>query len=136
MIRHAPEAALFPVDPLPVPVIEPSFRAVLVFPVGTPHLLASHPASAPLPAVDLPPVAGMADVEHHSATRPSAKQLDPCHFAGHTPHDSIAACEPCRVGGDAGDIDLELGGVREWAERIGRKYERGNAPWRLPSGAG
>ena len=51
-------------------------------------------------------------------------------FAGHTPHDSTAACEPCRVGGDAGDIDLELGGVREWAERIGRKYERGNAPWR------
>ena len=100
MIRHAPEAALFPVDPLPVPVIEPSFRAVLVFPVGTPHLLASHPASAPLPAVDLPPVAGMADVEHHSATRPSANQLDPCHFAGHTPHDSIAACEPCRVGGE------------------------------------
>ena len=100
MIRHAPEAALFPVDPLPVPVIEPSFRAVLVFPVGTPHLLASHPASAPLPAVDLPPVAGMTDVEHHSATRPSAKQLDPCHFAGHTPHDSIAACEPCRVGGE------------------------------------
>ena len=124
MIRHAPEAALFPVDPLPVPVIEPSFRAVLVFPVGTPHLLASHPASAPLPAVDLPPVAGMADVEHHSATRPSAKQLDPCHFAGHTPHDSIAACEPCRVGGDAGGIDLGLGGVGEWVEQIGRKYER------------
>ena len=122
MIRHAPQAALCPVDPLPVPVIEPSFRAVLVFPVGTPHLLASHPASAPLPAVDLPPVAGMADVEHHSATRPSAKQLDPCHFAGHTPHDSIAACEPCRVGGDAGGIDLGLvGGVGEWAERIRRK---------------
>ena len=34
MIRHAPEAALFPVDPLPVPVIELSLRAVLVFPVG------------------------------------------------------------------------------------------------------
>ena len=100
MIRHAPEAALCPVDPLPVPVIELSFRAVLVFPVGKPHLVASHPAAAPLPAVDLPPVAGMADVEHHSATRPSAKQLDPCHFAGHTPHDSIAACEPCRVGGE------------------------------------
>ena len=83
MIRHAPQAALFPVDPLPVPVIEPSFRAVLVFPVGTPHLLASHPASAPLPAVDLPPVAGMADVEHPSATRPSAKLLPQDHFLGH-----------------------------------------------------
>ena len=98
MIRHAPQAAPFPVDPLPVPVIEPSFRAVLVFPVGNPRLLASHPAAAPLSAVDLPPVAASADVKPHSTTRPSAKQLDPCHFAGHTPHDSIAACEPCRVG--------------------------------------
>ena len=70
MIRHAPEAALLPVDPLPVPVIEPSFRAGLVFPVGKPHLLASHPAAALLPAVDLPPVAGMADVKHRPATRP------------------------------------------------------------------
>ena len=124
MIRHAPQAALCPVDPLPVPVVELSLRAVLVFPVGNPHLLASHPASAPLSAVDLPPVAASADVKPHSATRPSAKQLDPCPFAGHTPHDSIAACEPCRVGGDAGGIDLGSGGVREWAERIGRKHER------------
>ena len=99
VIRHA-QAAPLPVDPLPVPVIEPSFRAVLVFPVGTPHLVASHPAAALLPAVHLPPIAGAADVKHHPATRPSAKQLDPCHFAGHTPHDSIAACEPCRVGGE------------------------------------
>ena len=68
MIRHAPEAAPFPVDPLPVPVIELAFRAVLVFPVGTPHLLASHPAAALIPAVDLPPIAGTADVEHRSAT--------------------------------------------------------------------
>ena len=116
MIRHAPQAALCPVDPLPVPVVELSLRAVLVFPVGNPHLLASHPASAPLSAVDLPPVAASADVNPHSATRPSAKQLDPCHFAGHTPHDSIAACEPCRVGGDAGGIDLGLGGGGEWAD--------------------
>ena len=124
MIRHAPQAALCPVGPLPVPVIKLPFRAVLVFPVGKPHLVASHPASAPLSAVDLPPVAAPADVKHRPATRASAKQPEPCHFAGHTPHDSIAACEPCRVGGDAGDIDLELGGVGEWAERIGRKYER------------
>ena len=113
MIRHAPETALCPVDPLPVPVIEPSFRAVLVFPVGKPHLVASHPAAAPLSAVDLPPVAAPADGEHRPATRASAKQLVPSHFAGHTPHDSIAACEPCRVGGAAGDIDLGLGVVRE-----------------------
>ena len=99
MIRHA-QAALCPVDPLPVAVIELSFRAVLVFPVGKPRLPASHPAAALLPAVDLPPVAASTDVKPHPAIRPSAKQLDPCHFAGHTPQDSIAACEPCRVGGE------------------------------------
>ena len=91
MIRHAPAAAPFPVDPLPVPVIEPSFRAFLVFPVGPPPLLASHPAAALIPAVGLPPVAGTADVKHHPATRPSTEQLSKHHFLGHrTPHDSIA----------------------------------------------
>ena len=89
MIRHA-QAALCPVDLLPVPVIELSFRAVLVLPVGTPHLLASHSAAALLPAVDLPPIAGTADVKHRPATRASAKQLVPSHL-GHTPHDFIAA---------------------------------------------
>ena len=93
MIRHAPETVLFPVDPLPVPVIELSFRAVLVFPVGTPHLVASHPAAASLSAVDLPPVAASADGEHRPATRAAAKQLVPPHFLGHraSPRDSIAA---------------------------------------------
>ena len=95
MIRHAPEAAPFPVGPLPVAMIEPSFPALLVPPVGPPPLLASHPAAALIPAVDLPPIAGTADVEHHPATRSSAKQLPPQHFSGHrAPHDSIAACEP------------------------------------------
>ena len=83
MIRHAPEAALCPVGPLPVPVIKLSFRAVLVFPVGKPHLVASHPASAPLSAVDLPPVAAPADVKHRPATRASAKQLVPHPFSAH-----------------------------------------------------
>ena len=84
MIRHAPEAALFPVDPLPVPVIEPSFRAVLVFPVGTPHLLASHPASAALAAVSVAPVTMTADPKHHTTAGPPAKPLTQCLFAG--PH--------------------------------------------------
>ena len=94
MIRHAPQAAAFPVGPLPVAVIEPSLPALLVSPVGTPPLFAPHPVAAPLPAVDLSPVAGIADVKHRPATRPSAKQLSPQHFSGHTPHDSIADCEP------------------------------------------
>ena len=94
MIRHAPEAAAFPVGPLPVAVIEPSFPALLVPPVGPPPLLPPRFLSASVAAVDLPPVAGTADVKHHPATRPSAKQLPPQHFSGHAPHDSIAACDP------------------------------------------
>ena len=39
MIRHAPEAAAFAVGPLPVAVIEPSFPALLVQPVGPPPKL-------------------------------------------------------------------------------------------------
>ena len=94
MIRHAPEAAACPVGPLAVTVIEPSFPALLVPPVGVPPLLPPRFLSASVAAVDLPPVAGTADVKHHPATRPSAKQLPPQHFSGHAPHDSIAACEP------------------------------------------
>ena len=91
MIRHAPETALCPVDLLPVPVIELSFRAVPVFPVGTPHLLASHSAAALRPAVDLSPIAGTADVKHRPATRASAKQLSPPRFSDHRTPRTIAA---------------------------------------------
>ncbi len=94
MIRHAPEAATFPVGPLAVAVIEPFLPALLVSPVGGPPLSPSRFLSASVAAVDLPPVAGTADVKYRPATRPSAKQLPPQHFAGHAPHDSIAACEP------------------------------------------
>ena len=100
MIRHAPETAAFPVGPLPVAVIEPSFPALLVFPAGGSQLLPPRFLSASVAAVDLPPVAETADVKHRPAPRPSAKQLPPQHFSGHAPHDSIAACEPCRVGGE------------------------------------
>ena len=71
-MRHAAGTALGPVDPLPVPVIELSFRAVLVFPASAARLLASHPAAALIPAVHLPPVAAPANVKHRAATRPSA----------------------------------------------------------------
>ena len=45
----------FPVGPLPVPVIEPSFRAVLVFPVGVAMLLQLRSLPAAIPAVGLSP---------------------------------------------------------------------------------
>ena len=38
MIRHAPEPAACPVDPVVVTVIVPSLRASLVFPPGSPLL--------------------------------------------------------------------------------------------------
>ena len=82
MICHAPEAAPFPVFPLALAMISPNLRVRLVAPVGPQPLLASHPASALLSAVDLPPVAGAADGEHRPATRPSAKQLVPLHLSG------------------------------------------------------
>ena len=81
MIRHA-QAAPFPVDPLPVPVIEPSFRAFLVFFVRTTPLSQPRFPSASIPAVDLPPVAGAADGEHRLAPRPPARHLDPHHLPG------------------------------------------------------
>ena len=90
MMRHAAATALGPVDPLPVSVIELSFRAVLVFPASAARLLASHAAAALIPAVHLPPVAASANVKHLPASRPPANQLVPSHL-GHTPHDPTAA---------------------------------------------
>ena len=79
MIRHAPEAALFPVDPLPVPVIEPSFRALLVPPVGVPRLLPPFFLSASLAAIPVAPVAMAADPERRPAANtpanPPAQEL-------------------------------------------------------------
>ena len=88
MIRHA-TAAFIPVDLLPVPVIEPSFQAFLVFLAGTARLPAPHPESALIPAVHLPPVATPANVKHLPASRTLANQIVPSHL-GHAPHDSTA----------------------------------------------
>ena len=71
MIRHAP-AAPFPVDPLPVPVIEPSFRALLVPPVGVPPLLPPLFLPASLAAIPVAPVTMTADPEHHATAGPTA----------------------------------------------------------------
>ena len=84
MIRHAPQAALCPVDPLPVPVIEPAFRALLVPPVGGPPLLPPRFPPAALAAVSVAPVTMTADPEHHTTAGPPAKPLTQCLFAG--PH--------------------------------------------------
>ena len=119
MIRHAPETVLFPVDPLPVPVIVPSFRAC-------PGVSGWHAASAGVssgggtyPRSTPAPGSSSRKCETPSCIpnlgKPTrAKPLGP----SHPPHDSIAACEPERVGGDALMSCLKVYETRqaEWDE--------------------
>ena len=88
MMRHA-AAAFIPVDLLPIPVIEPSFQAFLVFLASAARLPAPHPEPALIPAVHLSPVAAPANVKHLPASRTLANQIVPSHL-GHAPHDSTA----------------------------------------------
>ena len=85
MIRHAPEAAAFPVGPLPVAVIEPSLPALLVPPVGGPPLLPPRFLPAALAAVLVPPVTMTTDPEHHATASPPAEPLTQGLFAAPLP---------------------------------------------------
>ena len=76
LIRHAPEAAAFPVVPLPVAVIEPSLPALLVSPVGGPPLSPPRFPPAALTAVSVAPVTMTADPEHHATQSAPAKTVD------------------------------------------------------------
>ena len=84
MIRHAPQAAAFPVGPLPVAVIEPSLPALLVPPVGGPPLAPPRFPPAALAAVLVPPVTMTTDPEHHATAGPPAEPPPQRLFAG--PH--------------------------------------------------
>ena len=84
MIRHAPAAA-FPVVPLPVAVIEPAFRALLVPPVGVPPLLPPGFLPASLAAIPVAPVAMAADPEHRATAGPPANPSAQELFAGPPP---------------------------------------------------
>ena len=108
MIRHAPEAALFPVDPLPVPVIEPALPALLVPPVGGPPLLPPRFPPAALAAVSVAPVTMTADPKHHTTAGPPAKPLTQCLFAG--PHR--------RPSGGTGQPRLGMGGSISSTENV------------------
>ena len=88
MIRHAPEAAAFPVGPLPVAVIEPSFPTLLVPPVGDQPLLPPRFPPAALAAVLVPPVTMTTDPEHHATAGPPAKPPPQGLFAGPHPRPS------------------------------------------------
>ena len=84
MIRHA-QAAPFPVDPLPVPVIEPSFRAFLVPPVGVPPLLPPCFLPASVATVPVAPVTMTADPEHRATAGAPANPSAQERFAGPPP---------------------------------------------------
>ena len=94
MIRHAPQAALCPVDPLPVAVIEPAFRALLVPPVGVPPLLPPGFSPASLAAIPVAPVTMAADPEHHATAGPPANPLTQELFAGPPPRPFSGTGQP------------------------------------------
>ena len=112
MIRHAPTAAAFPVDPLPVAVIEPSLPALLVLPVGGPPLLPPRFPPAALAAVSVAPVTMTADPEHHATVGPPAKPLTQWLFAG--PHR--------RPSGGTGQPRLSMESVILFTEDGGRFF--------------
>ena len=92
MICHAPQAAVLPVLPLAVAVVELCFLASPVALIGAPPLFPPRFLPARFPAVAMPSVAGIADVEHQSAGRPAASQPTQHHFSGHrTPRVGITA---------------------------------------------
>ena len=94
MIRHAPQAAAFPVGPLAVAVIETSLPALLVAPVGGPPLLPARFPPASVPAVLVPPVTMRTDPEHQATVRPPAKPLTQRLFAGPHPRPSGGTRQP------------------------------------------
>jgi hypothetical protein len=71
-------------------MVGPDFRILLISAVGAATLLAPHPMTAPIAAVDLAPVTGLADEKHHATIGPAAKQLSQHDFSGHhTPHAGV-----------------------------------------------
>ena len=96
MICHAPQAAAFPVLALPVAVIELCFLASPVALIGAPPLFPPRFLPAAVSAVALPPVAGIADVEHQSAVRPAASQPPQHHLFGHRTPTRVWTTALCR----------------------------------------
>ena len=84
MIRHAPEPAACPVDPVAVAVIVPSLPASLVALVGDAVSLRAGPLPAAATAVFVAPVTMTADPEDPETADPRAKPLTQWLFA--VPH--------------------------------------------------
>jgi len=80
LIRHASETEPFPVELLPVPMIEPAFQTLLVTAIGFAALLSSCFLAAVLTAVALPTVTGSTDIKRGPAPADSLAEND---FGGH-----------------------------------------------------
>ena len=93
LIRHADPAAA-PIGPLPVAVIEPSFPALLVPPVGVPPLLPPRFPPASLAAVLVAPVTITTDPEHHATAGPPAEPPPQGIFAAPHPRPSSGRGQP------------------------------------------
>jgi hypothetical protein len=87
LIRHAAPRLAAPIFPLPVAMVQPSFRAPLVSVVGAAALLESSFHAAGGAAIALSAITVLADPEHRVASAAAANPLPENHFArnGHAP---------------------------------------------------
>ena len=81
LIRHAFPRLPAPILPLPVAVIQPSFRASLVSAVGAAPLLEPGLHAASRVAIALSAITVTADPEHRVASNAAANPLPENHFA-------------------------------------------------------
>jgi hypothetical protein len=102
LIRHARTAGpALPILPLPVAMIEPSFRAALVTAVGAASLLDPGLSAASGTAITVSAITVLADPEHRVASNAAANPLPKNHFA--------MSRHPCmRVGLDNGNRSWQV----------------------------
>src|SRR5450756_233875 len=81
LIGHAFSRLPVPLLPLPVAMIQPSFRASLMAAVGTASLLESGFSAASGTAIALSAITVLADPEHRVASTAAANPLPEKHFA-------------------------------------------------------
>ena len=93
LIRHADPSAP-PIGSLPVAVVEPSFPALLVPPVGVPPLLPPRFPPASLAAVLMAPVTITADPERRATAGPTAEPPPQGLFAAPHPSPSGGRGQP------------------------------------------
>ena len=81
MIRHARPAPALAIVLLPIPVVEPAFRALLIAAVGRPVLPAPGFGAARRAAVALTAIAMRTNPEHRLASLAAANALPENHFS-------------------------------------------------------